>query len=141
MLQIKSPKLGLQAAGTAAAGPVGGAVGSAAGELAGPLAAQLVGSFFDEGGKAKKSKSIWGQLKSKVSSDFERRKQLFGKGKPYKPKYRAIGGMTPGPLGISDMVMAGKGKDVSAVKMKKGIGDMTEEFELNYHSPLNPKGE
>ena len=136
-------KLGLQAAGTAAAGPIGGAAGNALGELAGPLAGQLVGSFFDEGGKAKKKKSIWGQISDKVSSDFARRKQLFGKGKPYQPKYRNIGGMTPGPLGFSDMIIAGKGKDVSSVKIKKNMGDMGEEVELNYHPPLaaKPKGE
>ena len=133
-------KLGLGTAGSALAGPVGGAVGSAAGELAAPLASQLVGSFFDDGGKAKKKQSIWGQLANKVSSDFSRRKSLFGKGQlPKQPKYRAIGGMTPGPLGFSDMIIAGKGKDVSAVKIKKNMGDMAEEVELNYHPPLAPK--
>ena len=128
-----------QLAGTALGGPVGGAVGSAAGELAGPLASQLVGSLFKDGGKAKKKQSIWGQLANKVSSDFARRKQLLGKGKPYQPKYRNIGGMTPGPLGFSDMIIAGKGKDVSSVKIKKNMGDMGEEVELNYHPPLAPK--
>ena len=132
-------KLGLQAAGTAALGPAGGAAGAAASELAGPLASQLVGSFFDEGGKAKKKQSIWGQLANKVSSDFAKRKSLFGEGKPYKPKYKAVGGMTPGPLGMGDMIIAGKGKDVSAVKIKKAMGDMSEEVELNYHPPLAPK--
>jgi len=131
-------KLGLGAAGTAAFGPAGGALGSAAGELAGPLAGQLVGSFFDEGGKAKKKKSIWSQLADKVSKDFGNRKSLFGGGKP-QPKYKAIGGMTPGPLGFSDMIIAGTGKDVSSVKIKKNMGDMGEEVELNYHPPLAPK--
>ena len=136
-------KLGLQAAGTAAAGPAGGAIASAAGELAGPLANQLVSGLFDKGGEAKKKDSIWGQIKKKVSGDFARRKALFGEGKQYKPKYRNIGGMTPGPLGFSDMIIAGKGKDVSSVKIKKNMGDMGEEVELNYHPPLaaKPKGE
>ena len=133
-------KLGLGAAGTAVGGPLGGAVGSAAGELAGPLAGQLVSSFFDGGGNVgKKKKSIWGRVTDKVKSDFARRSQLFGKGKPYKPKYKAIGGMTPGPLGLPDMVIAGKGKDISAVKIKKAMGDQSEEVELNYHPPLAPK--
>jgi len=118
---------------------IGGPAGAYAGELAGPLASQLVGSFFDQGGKAKKKKSIWGQLADKVSSDFAKRKSLFGEGKPYKPKYKAIGGMTPGPLGFGDMIIAGKGKDVSSVKIKKNMGDMGEEVELNYHPPLAPK--
>jgi len=126
-------------AGTAIGGPIGGY----AGELAGPLASQLVSGLFNEGGKAKKKQSIWGQLANKVKSDFAKRKSLFGEGKPYKPKYRAIGGMTPGPLGFSDMIIAGKGKDVSSVKIKKNMGDMGEEVELNYHPPLalKPKGE
>lgn len=135
-------KLGLGAAGTAIGGPLGGAAGTAAGELAGPLVGQLAASFFKDGDKVKgKSKSIWGKLADKVSGDFARRKSLFGEGKPYKPqpKYRNIGGMTPGPLGFGDMIIAGKGKDVSAVKIKKAMGDMQEEVELNYHPPLAPK--
>jgi len=131
-------KMGLGAAGTAAFGPAGGALGNAAGELAGPLAGQLVGSLFKDGGKAKKKQSIWSQLASKVSGDFNKRSSLLG-GKPKAPKYRAVGGMTPGPLGMSDMIIAGKGKDVSAVKIKKAMGDMSEEVELNYHQPLAPK--
>ena len=99
-------------------------------------------NYKDTGGKATgKKKSIWGKIADKVSSDFDRRKQLFGKGKPYKPKYKSIGGMTPGPLGFSDMIIAGKGKDVSSVKIKKNMGDMGEEVELNYHPPLKPKSE
>ena len=133
-------KLGLKAAGTAAFGPLGGIAGEVGGELAGPLAGQLVSSFFEGGGNVgKKKKSIWGKISDKVKSDFARRSQLFGKGKPYKPKYKAIGGMTPGPLGLPDMVIAGKGKDISAVKIKKAMGDQSEEVELNYHPPLAPK--
>jgi len=121
-------------AGTAIGGPLGGY----AGELAGPLASQLVSGLFKDGGKAKKKQSIWSQLASKVSGDFNKRSSLLG-GKPKAPKYRAVGGMTPGPLGMSDMIIAGKGKDVSAVKIKKAMGDMSEEVELNYHPPLAPK--
>ena len=122
-------------AGTAIGGPIGGY----AGELAGPLASQLVSGLFKDGGKAKKKQSIWSQLADKVSGDFNKRSSLFGGKKQQMPKYRAVGGMTPGPLGMSDMIIAGKGKDVSAVKIKKAMGDMSEEVELNYHPPLAPK--
>lgn len=86
-----------------------------------------------------KKKSIWGKIADKVSSDFARRKSLFGEGKRPKTQYKAIGGMTPGPLGMSDMQVLGKPKDVSKVKIKKNDGVNTEEVELNYHAPLAPK--
>ena len=133
-------KLGLKAAGTAAFGPLGGVAGEVGGELAGPLAGQLVSSFFDKGGKVNKKESIWDKITSKIAGDFNSRSKLFGNKQPKQmPKYKAIGGMTPGPLGLPDMVVAGKGKDISAVKMKKAMGDMSEEVELNYHPPLAPK--
>ena len=142
-------KLGLGAAGTAIGGPLGGAAGSALGELAGPLAGQLVGQLFKGGGhvasyhktgaKVDENKSIWGKLSEKVMSDFGKRSDLFGKGQKPMPKYRAIGGMTSGPLGMPDMVIAGKDKSISAVKMKKSMGDMSEEVEVNYHPPLAAK--
>ena len=132
-------KLGLSAAGTSVAGPAGGALGSAAGDLAGPLASQLVGSLFNQGGDVKGKKSIWSQLADKVSGDFNKRKNLLGGKEKQMPKYKAIGGMTAGPLGMPDMVIAGKDKSISAVKMKKAQGDMSEEVEVSYHPPLAPK--
>ena len=135
-------KLGLKAAGTAAFGPLGGVAGEVGGELAGPLAGQLVSSFFKDGGKVEKKSQVYGiRLLSKIAGDFSKRSQSYSVIKPKQqmPKYRAIGGMTPGPLGLPDMVVAGKGKDISAVKMKKTMGDMAEEVELNYHPPLAPK--
>ena len=133
-------KLGLKAAGTAAFGPLGGVAGEVGGELAGPLAGQLVSSFFEGGGKVNKKQSVWDKITNKIAGDFNKRSQLFGNKKQKQmPKYKAIGGMTPGPLGLPDMVVAGKGKDISAVKMKKSMGDMSEEVELNYHPPLAPK--
>ena len=96
---------------------------------------------FESGGEVNKKKksSIWGSIANKVKSDFARRKHLFGGQK--KPQYKAIGGLTKGPLGISDMQMAGKDKTISKVKLKKNDGTNTEEVELNYHPPLKPKGE
>ena len=97
---------------------------------------------FEEGGpvpKEKKEVGFWKGFKDKVVGDFEKRKQLFGEGKPYKPQYKNIGGYTKGPLGMSDMQVAGKPKDVSKVKIKKSKGDMSEEVELNYHAPLADK--
>ena len=62
-----------------------------------------------------------------------------GKVNMQKPAYRQMGGMTPGPLGMTDMIAAGKGKDVSKVKYKKTGGDVTDEMEISYHAPLAPK--
>ena len=54
-----------------------------------------------------------------------------------------IAGMTPGPLGMSDMLAAGKGKDVSKVTYKKKGGEVEDVVEIAYHAPLaaKPKGE
>lgn len=52
-----------------------------------------------------------------------------------------ITGMTPGPLGMSDMLAAGKGKDVSKVTYKKKGGKMEEQVDIAYHAPLAPKGD
>ena len=56
-----------------------------------------------------------------------------------KPTYKEMGGMTPGPLGMTDMLAAGKGKDVSKVKYKKTGGQVSDEMEISYHAPLAPK--
>lgn len=63
----------------------------------------------------------------------------FNKGGAVKPAYMNIGGLTKGPLGMSDMSVLGKPKDVSKVKIKKNDGVNTEEVELSYHAPLAPK--
>ena len=101
---------------------------------------------FDKGGEVP-SKSIWDSVKKAASyawkNDNKPGDSYAHKLNNSKPKYKAIGGMTEGPLGMSDMLAAGKGKDVSKVKMKKNNGEHTEEVELNYHAPLaaKPKGE
>lgn len=133
-------KLGLTAAGNAAAGPVGGAVAGAASDLVAPLAGQLVGSLFEQGGsvKGKKKKgSIWDSIKEAASYAWKNDNTLQARAK--KPQYKAIGGLTPGPLGMSDLMMAGKDKDISKVKLKKNKGDMSEEVEYTYHAPLAAK--
>lgn len=64
----------------------------------------------------------------------------FFKGGGYaKPMYQRMGGMTPGPLGMSDMLAAGKGKDVSKVVYKKKGGDIEDTMEIAYHAPLAAK--
>ena len=111
-----------------------------------PWGAMLKGTWrFNEGGEVpteKKEVGFWKGFKDKVVGDFERRKSLFGDGQlPQKqqPQYKNIGGYTKGPLGMSDMQVAGKPKDVSKVKIKKSKGDQSEEVELNYHPPLAAK--
>ena len=64
---------------------------------------------------------------------------FFSKGGPAKPAYMRMGGMTPGPLGMSDMLAAGKGKDVSKVIYKKKGGDIEDTMEIAYHAPLAAK--
>ena len=60
-----------------------------------------------------------------------------------KPMYQKMGGMTPGPLGMTDMLAAGKGKDVSKVTYKKKGGEIEDVMEISYHAPLaaKPSGE
>ena len=112
---------------------------------------------FDKGGKVPSGKksSIWDSVKKAASyawkndnlkdpkhswSHVGQNAKTLNKGGPV---YKEIGGMTKGPLGMSDMLMAGKDKDISKVKMKKTKGDMSEEMEYSYHAPLaaKPKGE
>ena len=68
---------------------------------------------------------------------------FYGGGGVMKPMYQRMGGMTPGPLGMSDMLAAGKGKDVSKVLYKKKGGDIEDQVEISYHAPLaaKPSGE
>ena len=107
---------------------------------------------FDKGGKVPgKKKSIWDSVK-KAASHAWKNDNLKDPSHPWAhvgqnaktlnkggPVYKEIGGMTKGPLGMSDMLMAGKNKDISKVKMKKTKGDMSEEMEYNYHPPLAAK--
>lgn len=64
---------------------------------------------------------------------------FFSKGGPAKPAYKEMGGMTEGPLGMTDMLAAGKGKDVSKVVYKKKGGDIEDTMEIAYHAPLAAK--
>ena len=104
---------------------------------------------FEHGGKVHKKQSIWGQIKDKITGDYDRRKHLFGKGvmppkNEQKPAYKNMGGLTPGPLGLSDMQVLGKPSDVSKVMYKKKGGDVEDVMEVSYHTPLShqqPKGE
>ena len=65
---------------------------------------------------------------------------MFNKGgNVQRPAYVAMGGLTPGPLGMSDMLKAGKGKDVSKVVYKKKGGDIEDSVEIAYHAPLAAK--
>ena len=105
---------------------------------------------FEHGGKVHgKKKSIWGTIKDKITSDYSRRQQLFGQGRmppknEQKPAYRYMGGMTPGPLGMTDVQALGRPSDVSKVMYKKKGGDVEDTVEINYHPPLKyqqPKGE
>ena len=64
---------------------------------------------------------------------------FFQGGGNVKPAYQRMGGMTPGPLGMSDMLAAGKGKDVAKVVYKKKGGDIEDTVEIGYHAPLAAK--
>ena len=50
-----------------------------------------------------------------------------------------IVGMTPGPLGMKDMLAAGKGKDISKVTYKKTGGKVSQQVDIAYHAPLAAK--
>ena len=92
---------------------------------------------FMKGDKKKKSKVSAGDVGSVLGSFFE------AGGSVSKPAYQRMGGLTPGPLGMSDMLQAGKGKDVSKVTYKKKGGSIEDQVEIAYHAPLaaKPKGE
>ena len=99
---------------------------------------------FDKGGNVPAKGSIWDKVKSAASYAWKNENKpgdRYAKNNPQvtKPAYKAIGGMTSGPLGMSDALKAGKDKDISKVKIKKNKGDMSEEVEFNYHAPLAPK--
>ena len=64
---------------------------------------------------------------------------FFKNGGQVMPAYQRMGGMTPGPLGMSDMLAAGKDKDISKVVYKKKGGDIEDTVEIGYHAPLAAK--
>ena len=97
---------------------------------------------FDKGGEVpgNSKSSIWDSVKKAAQYAWKNDNKPGDRwAARNKPEYKNIGGMTKGPLGMPDMLAAGKGKDVSKVKMKKNKGDMAEEVEVNYHAPLAPK--
>ena len=97
---------------------------------------------FEEGGSVGgKKSSIWDSVKKAAKHAWKNDNRPGDRWaeKNQKPQYKAIGGMTKGPLGMTDMLAAGKDKDISKVKMKKTKGDMSEEMEYSYHPPLAAK--
>ena len=124
----------------AAADPTGGVVSGVASEMAPAAIGSLVGGWFADGGRVH---PIAKQLADKGLSpediahymkNVKAHELKYG-----KPMYREMGGMTKGPLGMTDMLAAGKGKDVSKVTYKKTGGDITDTMEISYHAPLAPK--
>ena len=110
-----------------------------------PWSAGIKGTWsFNKGGDVP-SNSIWDSVKKAASYAWKNDNKPGDRWaeKNKKPQYKAIGGMTPGPLGMSDMMVAGKDKSISKVKLKKAKGDMSEEMEYSYHPPLaaKPTGE
>ena len=109
-----------------------------------PWGAMLKGTWkFNQGGNVP---GWWDKAKSAVSKAashaWKNDNLKKGEGRwsgATKPQYKEIGGLTKGPLGMSDLAMAGKDKAISKVKMKKSKGDMSEEVEYNYHPPLAAK--
>nr|MCH9736774.1 hypothetical protein [Actinomycetes bacterium] len=84
---------------------------------------------MDKGGDVKDKKSIWGTIKSQFAN---RASTLQGK----KPEYKEMGGMTPGPLGMTDLQKIGSDEAVSKAILKKKGKDVEDHIELNYHAPL-----
>ena len=110
------------------------------GEDAGKIKAARAAArkHIKEGAKKAGKQVSPGDIGSVLGSFFE-----YGGSVARKPMYQRMGGMTPGPLGMSDMLEAGKGKDVSKVVYKKKGGDIEDQVEIAYHAPLaaKPKGE
>ena len=69
-------------------------------------------------------------------------KMFFNKGGGVSPSAGMegpIAGMTPGPLGMSDLIAAGKDKDIAKVSYKKTGGKVSQQVDIAYHNPLQPK--
>ena len=97
---------------------------------------------FDKGGEVpSKKKGIWDSIKGAAKHAWKNDNRPGDRWAEnnQKPQYKEIGGMTKGPLGMSDMLAAGKNKDISKVKLKKTKGDLSEEMEYSYHPPLAAK--
>jgi len=126
--------------------------------LAKEAAEAVVPTLLEEGGKVPwwkaAAKHVWKNDGQKKKQDKAKKKfskgdvgsvlgSLFEAGGAVKPAYQRMGGLTPGPLGMSDMLQAGKGKDVSKVVYKKKGGNIEDQVEIAYHAPLaaKPKGE
>ena len=62
---------------------------------------------------------------------------FFQTGGQVMPSYQRMGGITSGPLGMTDMLAAGKDKDISKVTYKKKGGDVEDTMEIAYHAPLS----
>ena len=137
--------------------------------LAKDAATAVAGSYFEDGGKvpwwksaaqkAWKNDSLRADNKDKYRVPKHKSKPknegagvdtgsviasllsagFFQGGGNVKPMYQRMGGMTPGPLGMTDMLAAGKGKDVSKVVYKKKGGDIEDTVEIGYHAPLAAK--
>ena len=120
-------KLGLKAAGTAAAGPMGGI----AAEVGEELLPQLLGSFFNKGGKVRDvHKPLMAPLMMKKGGKahhYNHGGKVDEHTMPLKfPHYKELIG-NKGPL--------------SKVKYKKTGGEITHEYETNYHNPMEAKNE
>ena len=122
----------------AAADPTGGLVSGVAAEMAPGMIGKLAGGWFNQGGIVKQlqEKGLSPEDIAHYMKNVAAHEAKYGK---MKPMYKEMGGMTPGPLGMTDMLAAGKGKDVSKVTYKKTGGDITDTMEISYHAPLAPK--
>ena len=130
------------------------------------LEAMKHAGYLEKGGDVKGKKSIWdrvgdaakfawgtGRAGEKTKQALKGARKVAGDtdlgsvaasffaqgGYSNKPMYQRMGGMTPGPLGMSDMLAAGKDKAVSKVTYKKKGGDIEDQVEIAYHDPNKPK--
>ena len=118
------------------------------------LAAMKHAGYLEEGGKVpwwkKAAEYVWKNENQEKKQQKAKKKfskgdvgsivgSLFETGGTVKPAYQRMGGLTEGPLGMSDMLQAGKGKDVSKVMYKKKGGSIEDQVEISYHAPLAPK--
>ena len=96
-------------------------------------------------GRKKPSKAAMLKPYLDAGISMDQAEMLLANGVAPPPARKADGGpipgMTPGPLGMSDMLAAGKGKDVSKVTYKKTGGKVSNQVEISYHAPLAPKSE
>lgn len=112
------------------------------------LKAMAHAGYMNKGGEAKPwwqraAEYAWGE--GRAGGDAKKKMKKYDPYNKDSAAYKVAGGpipgMTPGPLGMQDMLAAGKGKDVSKVVYKTTGGDVTDQVEIAYHAPLAPKGE